>query len=70
MIKLDYPQTDAHIEAHNRFRQELGSLVETQDNMDKTLQEALSHFLSKWLNLHICGIDKELEAFILKSSVK
>jgi len=70
MIKLDYPQTEAHIEAHNRFREELASLVKTQHNMDKTLQDALSNFLSKWLNLHIFGIDKELEAFILKSKVK
>jgi hemerythrin len=70
MAELNYPQAEAHIEAHDRFREELTLLVESQDNMDSALQEAVSLFLSKWLNLHIFGIDKELEAFILASKVK
>ena len=70
MTELGYPQAEVHMKAHNRFREELNSLVDTQDYMDSALQEALFLFLSKWLKLHVFGIDKELEAFILESKVK
>ncbi len=56
--------------AHERFREELNSLVDTQDNMDNALREALSLFLSKWLKLHVFGIDREFEAFVLRSNAK
>ena len=70
MAELNYPEAVVHIEAHDRFRKELASLVETQGDMDSALQEALFLFLSKWLELHVFGIDKELEAFILASKLK
>jgi hemerythrin len=70
MAELGYPKAEAHIRAHDRFRDELASLVETQDNMNVTLREALSLFLSKWLKLHVFGIDKEFEEFVLKSKFK
>ena len=34
------------------------------------LQISLSDFLYKWLKLHVLGIDKKLEDFVMKSSVK
>ena len=70
MEKLDYPAIAAHIKAHNRFREELSAMVETQHSMNKTLQDSLSLFLSEWLKLHVLGIDKKLEAFILASKSK
>ena len=70
MEALNYPQAATHVKAHNRFREELTSMVQTQNNIDSTLQEPLFLFLSKWLKLHVYGIDKELEAFILASNVK
>jgi len=70
MEKLDYPGIAAHIRAHNRFREELSSMVETQGNMNKDLQNSISLFLSEWLRLHVLGIDKKLEAFILESELK
>ncbi len=70
MSELDYPLADVHIEAHDRFREELASTVETQGNIDSALQGALFLFLSKWLKLHVFGIDRELEAFILRSKLK
>ncbi len=70
MVELDYPQTETHIRAHDRFREELIELTETPSIMNSALQEALSLFLSKWLKLHVFGIDKELEAFVLKSKFK
>jgi hemerythrin len=70
MIKLSYPQMESHKKAHDRFREELAELVEAQEQVDSELQEALYLFLSKWLKLHVFGIDKELEAFVLKSKIK
>ena len=70
MAELNYPQAEIHIEAHDRFREELAALVDTQNKMDNALQDALYLFLSKWLKLHVFGIDKELEAFVLASKIK
>ena len=70
MAELDYPQAEAHIRVHDRFREELSSMVEMPLDMDRTLQESLSFFLYKWLELHVLGIDKEFEDFVLKSDSK
>jgi hemerythrin len=70
MKALDYPHTDGHIEAHDRFREELKAMMETDPTMHESLQVSLSDFLYKWLKLHVLGIDKQLEEFILNSSSK
>lgn len=70
MYRLKYPKTDEHLEAHNRFRDELESMMNNFYNYDESFRETLSVFLSEWLKKHIYGIDKELEAFILKSDKK
>jgi len=68
MVALDYPLKDEHIE--DRFREELAAMLETDPSMHVALQVSLSDFLHKWLKLHVLGIDKELEDFVLKSSAK
>jgi hemerythrin len=70
METLEYPHADAHIEAHNRFREELAAMLDTDPSMHLALQVSLSDFLYKWLKLHVLGIDKKLEDFVMKSSVK
>ncbi len=70
MRELGYPHIDAHLEAHDRFREELGAMMETDPSMHESLQVSLSDFLCKWLKLHVLGIDKQLEDFVLKSSSK
>ena len=70
MAELNYPQAEDQIRAHDRFREELAELTETPAIMDSTLQESLSLFLSKWLRLHVFGIDKYFETFVLKSKFK
>jgi hemerythrin len=70
MKALDYPHRDAHIEAHDRFREELAAMLETDPSMHHALQVSLSDFLYEWLKLHVLGIDKQLEEFVLKSEVK
>ena len=70
MRMLDFPGTEAHIRAHDRFREELEAMLETDPSMHEALQISLSDFLYKWLKLHVLGIDKELESFILDSESK
>ena len=70
MRLLEYPGTDEHILAHDRFREELEAMLETDPSMHESLQISLSDFLYKWLKLHVLGIDKELEAFVLESESK
>jgi len=70
MVALGYPLKDEHMEAHDRFREELTAMLETDPSMHVALQVSLSDFLYKWLKLHVLGIDKELEDFILKSTAK
>jgi hemerythrin len=38
--------------------------------MGTALQISLSDFLFKWLKLHVLGIDKQFEDFVMKSDSK
>ena len=69
MIELEYPGRDAHIQAHNSFRLEVGQLLEG-DEPDAVFREIIVTFLMEWLTRHVFGTDKKLEAFILKSHTK
>ncbi len=70
MAELNYPDIDEHIKAHDRFREELEAMVDSAAGMNKAMQDSLSLFLSEWLRLHVLGIDKKLEAFVLESGAK
>ena len=70
MSELEYPEIDAHIKAHDRFREELDGMIQSPLAINRALQDSLSLFLFEWLKLHVMGIDKKLEAFILESKVK
>lgn len=70
MAQLEYPYRDQHILAHNKFREELQTLVEQQQNMDAEFQHFVGVFLTEWLTRHVFGIDKKLEEFIRLSSAK
>ena len=70
MKRLAYPQAEAHISAHDKFRRELGSMVANCHEYDESVRESLSLFLFEWLTRHIYGIDKQLEKFVLESGCK
>lgn len=70
MARLKYPGMQEHIEAHNKFRRELNEMIADQHNYDEILRKSLSLFLTEWLKLHVFGIDKKLEQFILESEFK
>lgn len=67
MHALAYPDREAHIESHDRFRMELAQLVDEDREFDELFQEIVATFLTEWLTRHVFGIDKQLEAFILQS---
>lgn len=67
MELLQFPGTELHVKAHDRFRKEIDSLGEKGLAEDATL---VATYLRSWLTSHVFGVDKELEAFILQSSAK
>ncbi len=70
MAELDFPGQKAHVQAHNRFREEIEQLVGTGEDPDDVFREIIATFLTEWLTRHVFGIDKELEAFILQSGAR
>ncbi|WP_339673563.1 hemerythrin family protein [Dasania marina] len=70
MARLSYPHIEAHIRAHNKFRQQLSNIAADRTLYDQHVRDALSLFLTEWLTRHIFGIDKQLEQFILDSKIK
>ena len=70
MRQLGYPYIEEHIEAHDKFRAELQTMMLEFVDYDRTFRRALSEFLAEWLKGHFLGIDKKLEDFILNSDSK
>jgi hemerythrin len=67
MARLGYPGEHEHRRAHDRFREELRQMMQQPEQHDQATRELISTFLTEWLKRHVLGIDKRLEAFILKS---
>lgn len=70
MKELGYPDADEHHRAHDRFREEISSMIDENDGHDPLHRDALSTYLTQWLKLHVMGIDKALEAYILEHQRK
>jgi len=70
MTALQYPAMQAHLNAHNRFREELRQLAQLPSSLGTKERASLSLFLEEWLTRHIFGIDKDFEQFVLNSAAK
>ncbi len=70
MQVLDYPAYGEHKRAHDQFRDEIDSLLHADQQFNEQLGTLVATYLRAWLKGHVFGSDKELEAFILASSVK
>ncbi|WP_286238703.1 hemerythrin family protein [Neptuniibacter halophilus] len=70
MQALEYPEYEAHLQSHNKFRKELQHMLAEHSEYDAQLRDMLSDFLCEWLRRHIFGVDKKLEAFIMHSERK
>ena len=69
MRELAFPGYAEHLAAHDLFRRELSSMIEDFPD-DQFQREAISTYLRQWLKLHVLGIDKLLETFILAADRK
>ena len=70
MRELDFPGRIEHMQAHARFRREIVGLLDGGEELDDSFREIIATFLTQWLMLHVFGIDKVLEEFILQSPAK
>jgi len=70
MEALDYPEREAHMRAHDRFRKEINALLSDGEEPDALFRDIVSTFLREWLTRHVFGIDKQLEAFLLANNVR
>ncbi len=71
MQVLGYPGRSEHIQAHDKFRQELDQMmVVSAGGHDSVFHQLISTFLREWLKRHVFGIDKPLEAFLLAAEAK
>lgn len=70
MLQIQYPGREEHIESHDRFRKEIDQLVGEGQEFDALSRDIIVTFLTEWLTRHVFGIDKDLEAYILRSDVK
>ena len=70
MLQLDFPGREAHMRAHDRFREEIFQLLEEIDEPSSLDRDLISTFLTEWLTRHVFGIDKALEDFVLNSKAK
>ena len=71
MEVLDYPGRAEHVQAHDKFRQELEQMmIDNVEGHDSISRQLISTFLREWLTRHIFGIDKPLEAFLLAAEAK
>ena len=70
MQQLGFPGREAHVQAHNRFREEIIELLAGIDEPNALDRDIISTFLTEWLTRHVFGIDKALEDFILESNAK
>ena len=70
MLQLGYPDREAHVQAHNRFRQEIEKLLTSEQEHDAVFMEIIATFLTEWLTRHVFGVDKKLEDYLLLSKAK
>ena len=70
MLELGYPGRKAHVQAHDKFREEIDRLLEQNEEHDAQFMKIISVFLTEWLTRHVFGIDKKLERYILDSAAK
>lgn len=70
MRVLEYPDAEAHILAHDKFRQEIQLACESGGPYDGLFMGLMSTFLSEWLKRHVFGVDKKLEAFLLAADTR
>ncbi len=68
-------KADIHMRAHRLFADKIETMHQSRSILAEGLKhdefrQEISEFLNGWLTAHVLGLDKELEAHVLKSSIK
>jgi hemerythrin len=70
MLLLEYPGYKEHLQAHDKFREQLVVMLKQPESYDNSSRQLISTFLTEWLKRHVFGIDKKLEDFIFASQAR
>ncbi len=70
---LNYPEKEAHIEAHNAFRIKSGQFMERMTDKDINIKELAMEaagFAINWLTGHILVVDKKYAPFFKEKGIE
>lgn len=75
MEVTQFTGAEKHIRAHRMFENKIMAMKKSQHILEQGLKDAsfrleITNFLNEWLIDHVMGLDKELEEFVLNSSIK
>lgn len=59
MTEIDYPDLDAHLCEHEKFRADVEELTKRHREEDNIAASELIEFLKNWLRHHIAEVDKK-----------
>jgi len=59
-----YPDIDSHMQAHEKFRMQANTLVESLAKGEEVGLPAVLEFLKEWLSAHILKIDAKFSDFL------
>jgi len=75
MHLTEYPNIEVHTGLHRKFADKIHELKQSKNIVeegfrDNEFRKNIIEFLSSWLINHLMGIDKELEAHIMRSNIR
>ena len=75
MRATNFPNSEPHIRAHRRFEDKINKMkmnprILHDGFKDDNFRHEITDFLNEWLINHVFAMDKELEAHILRSTIK
>ncbi len=70
MKQTNFPDTEKHTQEHRNFSDRVLSFISHQEILDDEFRISIHNYLLEWLEIHVHGIDKDLEEHVLKSDVK
>ncbi|WP_448383755.1 bacteriohemerythrin [Desulfosoma sp.] len=66
MERANYPDLEAHREAHHKLTQQVGDIVQRFQNGETNITLEVMNFLEQWLKKHIVGMDKKYAPYLHK----
>ena len=69
MRQINYPETDEHVQSHDKLRAKFIQIQDKLDDYDIDLQHKIAMFLYNWLSKHILKSDMKYKAYALSIEV-